>query len=57
MVGAAGDGWIDRWVFAARGGAVDGVWRAGQQVVSGGRHVARDGIAARYRDTLARLLA
>ena len=57
LVGAAGDGWLDRWVFAARGGAVDGVWRAGQQVVSGGRHVARDGIAARYRDTLARLLA
>jgi len=57
LVGAAGDGWIDRWVFAARGGAVDGVWRAGQQVVSGGRHVARDAIAARYRDTLTRLLA
>jgi formiminoglutamate deiminase len=57
LVGAAGDGWIDRWVFAARGGAVDGVWRAGQQVVSGGRHVARDAIAARYRQVLTGLLA
>lgn len=57
LVGAAGDGWIDRWTFAARGGAVDGVWRAGKQVVSGGRHVARDAIAARYRQVLAGLLA
>lgn len=56
LVGAQGDGWIDRWVFAARGGAVDGVWRAGRQVVSGGRHVARDAIAARYRTTLTQLL-
>ena len=57
LAGASGDGWIDRWVFSARGGAIDGVWRAGKQVVSGGRHVARDAIAARYRDTIARLLA
>ena len=57
LVGAAGDSWIDRWVFAARGGAVDGVWRNGSQVVSGGRHVARDAIAARYGQVLAGLLA
>lgn len=57
LVGAQGDAWIDRWVFAARGGAVDGVWRAGSQVVSGGRHVARDAIAARYSQVLAGLLA
>ncbi|MFO1255208.1 MAG: formimidoylglutamate deiminase [Sphingomonadaceae bacterium] len=57
LIGAAGDGWIDRWVFAARGGAVDGVWRAGRQVVSGGRHVAREPIAARYRAAMTRLLS
>jgi formimidoylglutamate deiminase len=56
LIGAARDGWIDRWIFAAGRSAVDGVWRAGKQVVSAGRHVHRDAIAARYRTTLTRLL-
>jgi formiminoglutamate deiminase len=51
--GASGDALIDRWVFAQ--GGVDSVWRAGRRVVRDGRHVARDGIAARYRETLRRL--
>ncbi len=51
--GAAGDALLDRWIFAQ--GSVDAVWRAGRQVVRGGRHVARDAIASRYRDTLRRL--
>ena len=51
-----GDALLDSWIFAARG-AVDGVWRWGRQVVSGGRHHARAAIEARYRETLARLLA
>ena len=57
LTGAEGDQWLDQWVFAAGRGAIDGVWRRGSQVVSGGRHVARDAIAATYRCTLTRLLA
>lgn len=57
LSGARDDQWLDQWIFAAARGAVGGVWRRGQQVVSGGRHVARDAIAANYRRTLARLLA
>ena len=53
----SGDGWLDQWFFASPRGAVDGVWRAGRQVVREGRHAGRDAIAARYRQTLARLLA
>lgn len=56
LVGAGGDGWIDRWIFATGRSAIDGVWRAGEQVVSQGRHVRREAIATRYRNTLARLL-
>jgi formiminoglutamate deiminase len=56
LVGAGTD-LLDRWIFAARPGAIDGVWRAGCQVVDQGRHIAADAIAARYRRTLAALLA
>lgn len=48
---------IDRWIFAARGGAIDCVWRAGVKRVEKGRHVAADAIAAAYRACLGRLLA
>lgn len=51
--GASGDALLDRRIFSQ--GSVDTVWRAGRQVVRDGRHVARDAIAARYRDTLRRL--
>ncbi len=51
--GATGDALLDRWIFAQ--GSIDAVWRAGRQVVRDGRHVARDAITARYRDTLRRL--
>ena len=57
LIGASGDQWLDQWIFAGGRGAVDGVWRRGRQVVSGGRHVARDAIAQTYRNTLTRLLA
>jgi len=56
LFGAGGDV-LDRWIFAARCGAIDGVWRAGRQVVAAGRHIAIDEISARYRRTLATLLA
>ena len=57
LVGRAGDALLDGWVFAARGGAVDNVWRQGRKVVEHGRHVARDAVAARYRKALTLLLS
>jgi formimidoylglutamate deiminase len=56
LVGAEGDGWIDRWIFAAGRAAVDGVWRGGRQVAAGGRHLKREAIVARYRQVMAELL-
>lgn len=48
---------LDRWIFAARGGAIDCVWCAGEKRVENGRHVASAPIAAAYRTCLDRLLA
>jgi formiminoglutamate deiminase len=56
LVARSGDALLDSWVFAGRA-AVDCVWRAGVRHVSGGRHRHREAVAARYRATLARLLA
>lgn len=47
---------LDGLVFAAGRSAVDCVWRFGAQVVSGGRHLARDAVVRRYRDSLGRLI-
>ncbi|KQN26351.1 N-formimino-L-glutamate deiminase [Sphingomonas sp. Leaf33] len=57
LVGRSGDALLDALVFAAGRSAIDGVWRRGRQVVAGGRHIAREAIAARYRHALERLLA
>jgi len=57
MIGRDGDALLDSWVFAGRHGAIDGVWRGGRQVVSGGRHHAREAIVARYRTALGGVLA
>lgn len=43
-----GDRLLDSWIFGGRNDHVDSVWRAGRQVVAGGRHVQRDVIVARY---------
>ncbi len=48
---------LDGLLFAAGRGAIDRVWRRGEVVVEGGRHVARDRVAARYRQALAALVA
>ncbi len=48
---------LDRWIFAARAGAIDGVWRAGVQCVAQGRHVDAEAIGSAYRSCIARLLA
>jgi formimidoylglutamate deiminase len=47
---------LDTWIFAADGGGVDAVWRAGVQVVADGRHRARQAIETRYRHVLEKLL-
>ncbi|MBN2971819.1 formimidoylglutamate deiminase [Roseomonas aeriglobus] len=57
LVGRDGDALLDALLFSAGQSAIDGVWRRGKRVVAGGRHVARDVIATRYADTLARLIA
>lgn len=55
--GRDGDAILDGLIFAAGRSAIDGVWRRGQRIVEKGRHVNRDNIAARYRRTLADILA
>ncbi|HTX24086.1 MAG TPA: formimidoylglutamate deiminase [Steroidobacteraceae bacterium] len=57
LVSRRTDALLDSWIFAARGGVIDCVWRRGRKVVSGGVHLARDAVAARYRRTLERVLA
>jgi formimidoylglutamate deiminase len=52
-----GDALIDSFVFAGARDAIDGVWRAGRKLVSGGRHHARDEAARAWRATLTRLLS
>jgi cytosine/adenosine deaminase-related metal-dependent hydrolase len=57
LCGKRGDTRLDSWIFAARGGAVDAVWRRGARVVERGRHVNAESIGERYRRTMARVLA
>lgn len=55
MAASAGDMILDTFVFAGDDRMVADVWSAGRQIVSGGRHAAREGIIARYRAATARL--
>lgn len=55
LAGAAGDALLDGWIFACSQQVVTDLWSAGRHVVQGGRHVARDPVAARYRAVVARL--
>jgi len=48
---------LDSWIFAAGRDVIDCVWRAGEKVVSGGRHRQREAIIARYRRAMKALLA
>jgi cytosine/adenosine deaminase-related metal-dependent hydrolase len=48
---------MDSWIFAAGRAAIDCVWRAGERLVSGGRHRDRDALIARYAQALRRLRA
>ena len=51
-----GDALLDSLVFAGGTGCIDGVWRAGRKLVSGGEHLERGAIAQAYQATLRRLL-
>jgi formimidoylglutamate deiminase len=48
---------LDSWIFAAGREVIDCVWRAGEKLVSGGRHRRREALIARYRWALKTLLA
>ena len=56
FAGRSGDALLDSWIFGAPTGSISSVWRAGQEVVKNGRHIARDVIEARYRKALATVL-
>jgi len=53
LAGRRGNAVLDSWIFA--GAAIDCVWRRGHKLVSGGRHLARDGIRERYCRVIKRL--
>ncbi|QNA85835.1 formimidoylglutamate deiminase [Sphingomonas sp. So64.6b] len=57
LYGATIETLLDHWIFAARHGAIESVWRGGRKCVEAGRHIAADAVAARYRQTVAGLLA
>jgi formimidoylglutamate deiminase len=57
LTGRSGDALLDGWIFAARESPIDRVWRGGREVVVNGRHIDRHAIEARFRYTLAKLLA
>ena len=50
--GRRGDAVLDTWVMATPPGAVGGVWRRGERVVTAGRHHGRDALEAGFRTAL-----
>ena len=56
LTGRDGDLILDSLVFAGSG-AIDQVWSGGRRIVEGGRHVARETIAAAYRKAVTELNA
>lgn len=55
LEGLAGDDLLDAFVFAGDDRLVSDLWSAGRHIVSGGRHVARDGVEARFRAVMRKL--
>ena len=49
LIGRSNDAILDSWIFGTSRPAVDSVWIAGRQKVSGGRHLDRETIFARFR--------
>jgi formiminoglutamate deiminase len=56
FAGRGGDALLDTWIFAAARDAIDEVWRAGEKVVTDGRHHAREPVENAWRAALHRLL-
>ena len=57
LAASEGDTILDTFIFAGDDRMVSAVWSAGRPIVQGGRHLARDGIIARYRAAMTRLRA
>lgn len=55
MAGRQGDRVLDTFAFAGDDRMVSEVWSAGRHIVTGGRHVARDAVRARFAAVMARL--
>jgi len=56
LYGRSGDQLLDSWIFAAREGCIDAVWRAGRKLVSHGLHRDREAVWQRYTAVLDRIL-
>ena len=54
LAGKRGDAILDAWIFA-KAASVDCVWARGRKLVEGGRHHARDAIAAAFRAVMTEL--
>ncbi|MFN4201530.1 MAG: formimidoylglutamate deiminase [Tabrizicola sp.] len=55
LEGLSDDRLLDALVFAGRDGLVSDLWSAGRHIVQGGRHIAREAVAHRFRATMRRL--
>jgi formimidoylglutamate deiminase len=55
LEGRAGDALLDSWIFACNHHVVTDTWSAGRHIVQGGRHIAGDAVAARFRGAMSRL--
>lgn len=57
LYGRQGDEVLDAFAFCGTAGLVNRLWSAGRPLVRDGRHVSRDGVTRRFRNTLAALKA
>jgi formiminoglutamate deiminase len=55
--GRKGDQLLDNWIFAARHGCIETVWKRGQKLVSDGKHICGVDITARYLKTVDRIMS
>lgn len=57
LAGRSGDAILDSWIFGSRRSPVDCVWTSGRKVVTNGKHVRAETLAAEFRKRLGGLLA
>jgi formimidoylglutamate deiminase len=55
LVGSRDDDWLDQWIFAGNDDCVRDVYIGGARIVRDGRHVRRDELLSRYRESVLRL--